>query len=168
MPSEPGQALPAMRRRIWLPPRWLARAAQPARGMAGHGAALHAELADFKTLVELSCVVVGETLGNADALLGRRLHVLRTGSSRKRRENDEDDQANQTSQSHAMLPLLSVSGPRRRMAGPSPQDPVRQSLQNRVQNERTRPPAESHSPNCTQTSGHRDAIRSPWRWLRYA
>ena|ERR1700761_5917249 len=76
-----------------------ARAAQPARRVAGDRIALHAHPAHVNTLVELLGVVGGVVLSDAAALLGGVIRLLRTG----RQTREESHQANQAQQSHVML-----------------------------------------------------------------
>jgi hypothetical protein len=80
-------------------PLTLTRTAQPAGRVAGHGIALHAHPAHINALVDLLCVVGRIVLGDAHALLGSIVDVLRTG----RHTGRKGYQANQTSQSHGTL-----------------------------------------------------------------
>jgi hypothetical protein len=55
-----------------------ASALELARGVAGHIVTGHAGLADIEALIELPCVIVPVTLGDADALLLGQACFLRT------------------------------------------------------------------------------------------
>jgi hypothetical protein len=103
MPSVAGQALNIRLGRIGLPLRGqaLTRATQPARGVAGHHIALHAGPAHIEALVDLFGIVAGIVLGDAGALLGGVLDLLRTS----RQSDGEERQAEQASQSHGTLSL---------------------------------------------------------------
>src|SRR5581483_1971635 len=67
-----------------------ARAAQPAGGVAGDGIALHAEPADVDALAELPRLIVRAVGGDAGALLGCVVRLLRAGADTHR----EDRQVN--------------------------------------------------------------------------
>ena len=90
-----------------FPDHALARAAEPAGGVAGHGVALHAGPADVNTLIDLLGVIARVMLGDAGALFGSVIHLLRTG----RQTSSEDRQANQTSQWHVARSRLGVPEP---------------------------------------------------------
>jgi hypothetical protein len=79
--------------------RHLARPPQAARRVAGHHIALHAHPAYVNTLFDLLRVIGGVALGDAGALFGGILHLLRTG----RQTGGERYQATQALQSHGTL-----------------------------------------------------------------
>ena len=83
----------------------LARAAQPAGGIAGHHIALLADPAHVDTLVELPGVVGGIARGDAKLLLRGVLRLLAGGKACRKRH-----QTKQTSPSHGPLSLVRALG----------------------------------------------------------
>jgi hypothetical protein len=97
--------------------RTLTRAAEPAGGVAGHGVALHAGPAHVNTLIDLLGVVARVMLGDAGALFGSVINLLRTG----RETSSEDHQAKQTSQWHVARSRLGAPEPVARAKPPTSQ-----------------------------------------------
>ena len=77
----------------------LARAPQPARGVAGHDVALHADPAHIHTLVDLFGVVSAVVLGDTAPLFRGVVDLLRTG----RQSHGKQRYSGQPSPSHGEL-----------------------------------------------------------------